>query len=162
MQQNESLASVEARISICETLSAWADCLDRNEYDRLAEVWDEDCVWSTFESQEDHDMDRPAMRGANRRESILKLGKLLSRIGQTHHLIANQRISLDGDTARVECLVRTFHAPKPDGPQGFWESLSRMYVTLARKDRWRITRQDYVVLIGLGSMDIFRKNTPRT
>lgn len=157
MSLAERLTQVEARMEIEAALAAWADCLDRDAYDRLADVWGEECAFSTYESQSEYEMDRPALRGRDRDDSIARLGGLLSRIGQTHHLIGNVRIDLMDDTARVECLVRTYHAQAADGPEGFWESLARMYVTLARRDRWRIVRQDYVVLVGLGSMDIFRR-----
>ena len=159
MNLAERLTQIEARLEIEAALAQWADCLDRNEYDRLAELWGEDCVFSTYENPVAYEADRPALRGADRSDSIARLGGLLSRIGQTHHLIGNVRIELLADTAQVECLVRTYHACAEDGSNGFWESLARMHVALCKRDRWRIVQQDYVVLVGLGSMDIFRRRS---
>jgi len=160
MQQTDRVGLIEAKLSIQECLATWADSLDRSEYEHLNDIWTEDCQFRTFENDLAYQAGKPALSGSDRADSIAQLGGLLSRIGQTHHFIGNIRIELNGSEARAECLVRTYHAP-PEPTQGqFWESLARMYVRLERRDRWRIRLQDYVVLIGLGSLDIFRRRKP--
>jgi len=157
-QSSNCVNQLLARSEITEALYVWANCLDRSEYHGLSAIWAPDCRFATYESQADYEADRPAMRGNDREDSIAKLGGLLSRIGQTHHLIGNVRISIDDDQANVESLVRTYHASNRKSPPGFWESLARMYIEFRRDGEWMITRQDYVVLVGLGTQDIFRRS----
>ncbi|MFD6285734.1 nuclear transport factor 2 family protein [Streptomyces sp. NPDC060205] len=106
-----SPTATEDKFAVVETLYRYAAGLDLRDKDLLASAFADDAVADFGPATKKAGQEYPPIKGG---ETIATA--LLGSLGHldTTHSLSNPRVSLDGDTARLEGIMACQHLPRTD------------------------------------------------
>ncbi|HZC70648.1 MAG TPA: nuclear transport factor 2 family protein [Jatrophihabitans sp.] len=129
------------REAIRDVLTTFATAMDAQDWELLASVWTDD---ATFDRRRQGPLTAEDGTGRVWRGKQEVMAQLVAGVSQhftSHHVLANHRITLDGDRAKAVTYMQSVHLDDPTKPadhggKGGW------YLTeLARTaDGWQIAR----------------------
>ncbi|EPE96771.1 nuclear transport factor 2 family protein [Rhizobium grahamii] len=156
MTTSESLAQDAVdRLAVVEALYRFAAGIDLRDNNLLTSSLAENAVSDFRPAAAKAGFEYPVIEG--RDVIVSALTASLSTLDTTHS-VSNPRVTIDGDTARMDVLVEAQHVPRSD-PSRYYLMKNRYDVELKRSgDIWVITRNtvdniwrsgDIVVLSGI-------------
>lgn len=139
------------REAIRDVLTTFATAMDAQDWDLLASVWTDDAIFDrSRQGQISADDQGGAWRG--KQEIMARMVEGVSRHFTSHHVLANHRISVDGDRAQAVTYMHSVHLDEPTQPaehggKGGW------YLTeLTRTpDGWKLSRMAHTPVYFHGS-----------
>jgi len=128
--QNIHAAETTDKFSVVEALYRFAAGIDLKDSDLLASAFAADAISDFRPAGAKAGFEYPVLQG---RENIVAAlsGSLKSL--ETTHSVSNPRITIDGDTARLDALVEAQHVPATD-PSRHYLMKNRYDVELTRLD----------------------------
>ena len=128
MTSNDSLQHVLDRMAIKDVLCRYAKGIDERRFDLVADCYAPDVSF------------RAPGATLEGREAVVESAKRVSVYKATFHLMANQLVTIDGDTANAETYCLAHHYYDIDGVEQEYILGVRYVDKLARQDgTWRIT-----------------------
>ncbi|MFJ2259434.1 nuclear transport factor 2 family protein [Streptomyces sp. NPDC087844] len=150
-----STTATEDKFAVVETLYRYAAGLDLRDKDLLSSAFADDAVADFGPATKKAGQEYPPIEGRDTIATALLAS--LSHLDTTHS-VSNPRVTLDGDTARLEGIVACQHLPRQDHSRHVLMT-NRYDVSLARQgDVWVIrhltvdnawTEGDPTVLAGI-------------
>ena len=137
MTSTSSLTQVADKLAVVDALYRFAAGIDLRDKELLASSLAENAVSDFRPAAAKAGFEYPVIEGRDVIASALStsLGSL-----DTTHSVTNARVTIDGDTARMDALVEAQHVPRND-PARHYLMKNRYDVELARNgDVWVITR----------------------
>ena len=125
------------KFAVIDTLHRFAAGIDLRDPVLLASVFTHDAVSDFRPAAAKAGFEYPVLEG---RDSIVAaLSAALSQLDTTHS-VSNARVTLDGDSARLDALVEAQHVPQSD-PSRHYLMKNRYDVELVREENaWLIQR----------------------
>lgn len=138
MTLSQSLAQQAAdKLAVVEALYRFAAGIDLRDKELLSSSLAENAVSDFRPAAAKAGFDYPVLEG---RELIVTALMTSLATLDTTHSVSNPRVTLHGDTARLDALVEAQHLPRKDGSRHYLMK-NRYDVELARNgDVWIITR----------------------
>jgi hypothetical protein len=131
--------------------NAYADALDFKDWARLEGLFTPDVKSDWFGQYQ----------VSGREQVIGFISDLVGKVGRTHHMITNFRVSFDGDTAETTVRVKAYHVGAGDKAALFEESLGTFDASTARTpEGWRFTRFAEELFVMLGTQEVFGLGDP--
>ncbi|MBX5013969.1 nuclear transport factor 2 family protein [Rhizobium lentis] len=125
------------RLAVVEALYRFAAGIDLRDRDLLASSLAENAVSDFRPAAAKAGFEYPVVEG---REVIVSALTTSLAALDTTHSVNNPRVTIDGDTARMDVLVEAQHVPRGD-PSHHYLMKNRYHVELVRNgDVWVITR----------------------
>ncbi|MEV6925731.1 nuclear transport factor 2 family protein [Dactylosporangium sp. NPDC051485] len=142
---------IEDRVEILDLFHQYTDALDFKDWARLEGLFTPDVKSLWFEQYQ-----------VDGREQVIGfISDLVGKVGRTHHMVSNFRVSFDGDTAEASVRVKAYHVGIGDKAGLFEESLGTFDASVARTpEGWRFTRFDEVLFVMLGTQEVFGLEEP--
>ncbi|MFG2777854.1 nuclear transport factor 2 family protein [Streptomyces prunicolor] len=142
---------IEDRLEILDLFHRYADALDFKRWDDLDDLFTEDVASEWF-----------GVHRIDGREQVVGfIRDLVGKVGRTHHMIGNFRVSFTGDAARAAVRVRAYHEGAGDKAGLFEESLAAFEVEAVRTgDGWRFSRFSEPLFVMLGTQEVFGLSNP--
>jgi hypothetical protein len=142
---------IEDRIEILDLFNKYADALDFKDWDALNELFTPEVKSDWFGQYQ-----------IDRRDQVIGfIRDLVGRVGRTHHMITNFRVSFDGDSAEANVRVKAYHVGAGDKADLFEESLGTFNATAVRTgDGWRFSRFGEALFVMLGTQEVFGLGEP--
>lgn len=137
MTSTSSLTQAADKLAVVDALYRFAAGIDLRDKELLASSLAENAVSDFRPAAAKAGFEYPVIEGRDVIASALStsLGSL-----DTTHSVTNARVTIDGDTARMDALVEAQHVPRND-PARHYLMKNRYDVELARNgDVWVITR----------------------
>ncbi len=129
--------SAADKLAVVEALYRFAAGIDLRDKDLLASALADDAVSDFRPAAAKAGFEYPVLEG--RAAIVTALSNALSQLDTTHS-VSNPRVSIDGDTAKLEALVEAQHVPRND-PSRHYLMKNRYDVELVRQgDVWVIQR----------------------
>lgn len=127
--------------SILNTLSEFSRVVDRNEWDRVGEVFAEDIRFNYGDGREQQGL-----------EALLDQFRAFhDRCSAMQHLIGSVQLELDGDSAITRAYVQARHQGKGEYAQSFYDTHGEYTDQWARRaGGWRIVRRDARWVLSMG------------
>lgn len=124
-------------LAVIDALYRFTAGIDLRDRDLLSSALAEDAVSDFRPAAAKAGFDYPVLTG--RDTIVAALTAALATLDTTHS-VSNPRVTIDGDTARLDALVEAQHVPRND-PARHYLMKNRYDVALARRsDAWVITR----------------------
>jgi len=137
MTSTSSLTQVADKLAVVDALYRFAAGIDLRDKELLASSLAENAVSDFRPAAAKAGFEYPVIEGRDVITSALSTS--LSSLDTTHS-VTNARVTIDGDTARMDALVEAQHVPRND-PARHYLMKNRYDVELARNgDVWVITR----------------------
>jgi septum formation inhibitor-activating ATPase MinD len=125
------------KIAVIETLYRFAAGIDLRDKDLLASTFADDAVSDFGPAAAKAGFEYPVLTGKTTIVSALSAALIQL---DTTHTVSNPRVSVDGDTARLDALVEAQHVPRND-PSRHYLMKNRYDVELVRQATgWVIKR----------------------
>jgi hypothetical protein len=135
--------------AITEIFNRYVDALDYKRWADLDDLFVPEATASWFQNQ---------WSQKSRDEMIPFIRSWVTEVN-THHILGNHMIQVNGDTATGSCRVRAHHAGTGERAHLFEETLGVFSGTLVRQGgKWRFTHFQEELLVMLGTFDVFGKN----
>ena len=140
--------TVDDYVAIVAVLNRYADVCDTKDFDRFVDVFTADAPMDYSTIPDVHV--GPSEIAANVRRN-------LGGCGPTQHLLGNNAVQVDGDTARASCKVRAFHLGIGAHASETFEALATYKDRLVRTAAgWRIAARTMDVAVLLGNFDVLQ------
>ena len=138
MTMSTSLASEAAeKLAVVDALYRFAAGIDLRDRNLLSSSLAEDAVSDFRQAAAKAGFDYPVIEG---RDAIVEALTVSLATLDTTHSVTNPRVTIAGDTARLDALVEAQHVPRGDHTRRYLMK-NRYEVELARKGAvWVITR----------------------
>jgi len=135
MTTTAQVSSATDQLAVIDALYRFAAGIDLNDRDLLASSFADDAVSDFRAAAAKAGFDYPVLEG---RDTIVNaLSTSLTSLDTTHS-VSNPRVSIDGDTARMEAMVEAQHVPQ-NNPSMHYLMKNRYDVQLIRQgDAWVI------------------------
>jgi len=144
---------IEDRLEIFDLFHRYADALDFKRWADLDDLFTEGVASEWF-----------GVHRVDGREQVVGFVRdLVGKVGRTHHMIGNFRVSFTGDTARAAVRVRAYHEGAGDKAGLFEESLAAFEVEAVRTRTgggWRFSRFSEPLFVMLGTQEVFGLENP--
>lgn len=125
------------KLAVVDALFRFAAGIDLRDRNLLSSSLAENAVSDFRQAAAKAGFDYPVIEG---RDVIVEALTASLATLDTTHSVTNPRVTIDGDTARLDALVEAQHVPRGDHTRHYLMK-NRYYVELARKgDVWVITR----------------------
>jgi septum formation inhibitor-activating ATPase MinD len=125
------------KIAVIETLYRFAAGIDLKDKELLSTAFADDAVSDFGPAAAKAGFEYPVLAG--KATIVSALSEALSQLDTTH-TVSNPRVSVEGDTARLDALVEAQHVPRND-PSRHYLMKNRYDVELVRQDTgWVIKR----------------------
>lgn len=125
------------KIAVIETLYRFAAGIDLKDKELLSTAFADDAVSDFGPAAAKVGFEYPVLSG--KATIVSALSEALSQLDTTH-TVSNPRVSVEGDTARIDALVEAQHVPRND-PSRHYLMKNRYDVELVRQDTgWVIKR----------------------
>ena len=77
--------------------------------------------------------------------------------GPSQHLLGNQRIAVDGDSAQSRTYARVYHVGAGERASSFYECLGEYFDTWVRMPQgWRLTGRRFAVRVEVGDRSVLQ------
>jgi ketosteroid isomerase-like protein len=140
------------REAIRDVLTTFATAMDAQDWELLASVWTDDAIFDRTR-QGPVSADDPDGMWRGKQEIMAQMMAGVSRHFTSHHVLANHRISLDGDRAKAVSYMQSVHLDDPTKPaehggKGGW------YLTelVRTPDGWKLTLMSHTPVWFAGTM----------
>lgn len=131
--------------SILNTLSEFPRVVDRNEWDRVGEVFAEDLWFNYGDGREQQGL----------AALLTQFRTFHDRCSAMQHLIGSVQIELNGDNAVTRAYVQARHQGKGDYAQSVYDTHGEYTDQWARRpEGWRIVRRDAHWVLSVGESRI--------
>ncbi|MFD3993406.1 nuclear transport factor 2 family protein [Streptomyces sp. NPDC058583] len=125
--------------------------MDFKRWDDLHELFTEDVASEWF----------GVHRIAGREQVVGFIRHLVGKVGGTHHMISNFRVSFTQGAARAGVRVRAYHEGAGNKAGLFEESLAAFDVEAVRTEGgWRFSRFSEALFVMLGTQEVFGLENP--
>lgn len=137
MSNSDAITQAAERMAVAETLYRFAAGIDLRDASLLASAFAPNAVSDFRPAGAKAGFEYPVLEGRDTIVAALS-GSLKSL--ETTHSVSNPRVTIDGDTARMDALVEAQHVPAND-PARHYLMKNRYDVELVRQaDLWVIQR----------------------
>lgn len=137
MNNDTFLQDTADRIAVTDVLYQFAAGIDQCDQGLLASVFTDDAVSDFTKAAAKAGFEYPAIQG--RADIVAALSGSLGGI-DTSHSVSNPRVTLNGETARLEALVEAQHLPRSDHSRHYLMK-NRYEVDLVKQEgAWLIRR----------------------
>jgi ketosteroid isomerase-like protein len=127
--------------SILNTLSEFPRVVDRNEWDRIGEVFAEDLTFNYGDGREQQGL----------AALLTQFRSFHDRCSAMQHLIGSVQLELNGDSAVTRAYVQARHQGKGDFAQSFYDTHGEYTDQWSRRpEGWRIVRRDAHWVLSVG------------
>ena len=135
----------DERFDVIATMHRYAEALDRRDWGLLDQVFTP-AVTADYGGE---------VQLAGRDELVAMIRSFLGGCGPTQHLLGNETVAVDGDTARMSCKLRAYHVGVGDRSTDFYEILGWYHTRQVRTaDGWRIEHIEEETTLELGTRDV--------
>lgn len=113
--------------------------------------------WALFERvfTPDATADYGAFQPAGREAIVAAIRSRLGGCGATQHLLGNQEVAVEGDTASARCRVRAFHVGRGERREQSYEVFAEYRDRLVRTpEGWRIAHRTMRVALERGTREV--------
>ena len=151
-----------ARQSNIDLLHRYAHAVHKRDWPLLASLFTPDAIFSAKQTFGFGGREEPAFTVKGPDKIVEATAQPITSLSETHVLISNHLVDLAADNASadVSCYFRAYHAGKGECTHLFEESLGRFELTTVRVgSAWKIQRLDEIVMIMLGTTDVFAAET---
>ncbi|MBA6413679.1 nuclear transport factor 2 family protein [Parahaliea sp. F7430] len=126
---------------ILNTLNEFPRVVDRNQWDRVGEVFAEDVRFNYGDGQEQQGLDA----------LLQQFRSFHDRCSAMQHLIGSVQLELDGNRAVTRAYVQARHQGKGAYEQSFYDTHGEYSDQWARRpEGWRIVRRDAHWVLSMG------------
>ncbi|MFI6588228.1 nuclear transport factor 2 family protein [Embleya sp. NPDC050493] len=134
------------RLAVADLANAYADALDRREWQALDEVFTADLA-----------ADYNGQYVISGRDAVVAMIRsYLDPCGPTQHLLGNHRVAVDGDRAQLTVKMRVHHIGAGERADRTYECFGWYHAEAARTARgWRLSTWRQEVTAELGTRDVF-------
>jgi hypothetical protein len=142
---------IEDRVEILDLFNEYADALDFKDWGRLQHLFTPDVKTLWFGQYQ-----------VDGRDQVIRfISDLVGKVGRTHHMVSNFRVTFDGETAVASVRVKAYHVGVGEKEGLFEESLGTFEASVARTpEGWRFTRFDEGLFVMLGTQEVFGLGEP--
>jgi hypothetical protein len=142
-----TLAAHLDRQAVVDVTIAYCWALDRNEYERLRDVFLPDATARLGDTECD---------GID--AIVARVDRALTPLHDSQHLISNHEVSIDGDTATSRCYLHAQHVARPNDPEALFVVAGRYEDQLVRTPAgWRIRRRVLTTMWTAGNPAALRR-----
>ncbi len=149
----DALQSLIDERDITAVYHRYCDIIDAREYDRLGEVYTDDCQRNYTQPDGSIEVRDPGSHEGGQQGLAPLIARLKRSIWfRTHHNVLNFRISTDGDSARARVHYYAVHQIVPAGEiMSLWGEYDDDLIRTP--DGWRISERRYSTWLREGDWD---------
>lgn len=156
-------AQIIAREAHIDLFNRFGFALDQRNWTAFAALFTEDAGFTTtvghgFDDNGALNPGEVLVNARGRDDVVATIASFIESVSATHHLMSNYVVDIaeDRKSAKASAYARVYHIGKGPKAALFEESFARFDIkTVYQQSAWKIASMDELVMIMLGTVDVF-------